>query len=126
MVRPANEILRIARMLLSDVRLWAQGARARDIEGHRVQPHDPRAVCWSVSGAIAIASNPHGITPPKIIKLLDEIVKEWKLVAIIWPPPDVDPAGCPEIWESSDDFNDARPHRFILALLDEAIERLEK
>lgn len=119
MQRPANEILRIARILLSDPILWAQGARARDVNGVRVKPHHPRAACWSVNGAIAIASNPWGITPPPLLRLLDGIVREWGLVQ---------PLICVdgfEIWEDSDDFNDQRPHRFILALLDEAIARVE-
>lgn len=118
MKRPANEILRIVRMLLENPILWTQGARARDAKGKRVKPNDPRAVCWSLNGAIAIASNEQGITPPELLRLLDGIVKEWGMVAPVW-------LEGPEVWEGCDDFNDQRPHRFILALLDEAITRLE-
>lgn len=119
MVRPANEILRIARILLSDITLWTQNAHARDELGQRVKPNHPAAVCWSINGAIAIASNPYGITPPSIHRLLDSIVREWGMVQPLFQE------GGVEIWEDSDDFNDQRPHRFILALLDEAILRLE-
>lgn len=119
MVRPAHEIVRIARILLSDINLWTQSANARDEYGKRVKPNHPSAVCWSMSGAIAIASNPYGITPPSLLKLLDGIVREWGLVQLLAQTPDF------ELWENSDDFNDKRPHPFILALLDEATIRLE-
>jgi hypothetical protein len=113
-----RDTLRIARMLLDNPVLWTQNAMARDAKGQRVKPNSPRAVCWSLNGAIAIASNPQGITPPPILRLLDDIVREWGMVSPVW-------LEGPEIWESCDDFNDQRPHRFILALLDEAITRLE-
>ena len=113
-----RDTLRIVRMLLENPMLWAQGARARDVQGRRVTPNSPRAVCWSLNGALAIASNPQGITPPSLLRLLDGIVKEWGMVAPVWTEG-------PEVWETCDDFNDQRPHRFILALLDEAITRLE-
>jgi hypothetical protein len=113
-----RDTLRIVRMLLENPLLWAQGARARDAQGKRVKPHDPKAVCWSVNGALAIASNSRGITPPSMLRYLDSIVKEWGMVAPVW-------LDGPEIWEGCDVFNDERPHRFILALLDEAIARLE-
>lgn len=119
MVRPPHEILRIARILLTDISLWTQGARARDALGKKVKPHDPRAVCWSLNGAIAIASNPHGITPPGLLMFLTNIVKEWRLIVLLYKADEF------ELWEDVDDFNDQRPHRFILALLDEAITRLE-
>ena len=113
-----RDTLRIARMLLENPVLWTQGARARDSQGKRVKPNAPTAVCWSVSGAIGIASNRWAIAPPELLRMLDSIVKEWGMVAPVW-------LDGPEIWEGCDDFNDQRPHRFILALLDEAITRLE-
>ena len=117
MCRPPQEIFRIARMLLTDIELWSQGARARDEDGHPCLPHDARACQWSMNGALAIASNPYGITPPALLELLDGIVKEWKLVERLYLE------GGVELWETCDDFNDHRPHRFVLALLDEAAAR---
>jgi hypothetical protein len=119
MVRSPHDIFRIVRMLLSDVELWAQGARARDENGEPCKPHSPHACCWSLSGALAIASNPYGVTPPVLLKFLDGIVQEWKLAQCYFRDPDTGY----EIWEDCDDYNDNRPHRFLLALLDEAVAR---
>jgi hypothetical protein len=118
MKRTPRDTLRIVRMLLDNPLLWTQGARARDEKGHRVRPNAPTAVCWSINGAIAIASNERAITPPSLLRFLDGIVKEWGMVAPVW-------LDGPEIWDGCDVFNDERPHRFILALLDEGIARLE-
>ena len=113
-----RDTLRVVRVLLEDPLLWAQNSRARDAQGRKVRPNDPSAVCWSLNGAIAIASNVRAITPPSLLRFLDSIVREWGMVAPVWE-------GDPKVWETCDDFNDQRPHRFILALLDEAIARLE-
>lgn len=116
MVRPPRDIFRIARMLLSDIELWAQGARARDERGLPCKPHSPRAICWSLNGALAVSSNPYGITPPSLLEVLDGIVREWGLVQRLY----LSEYGH-EVWEDCDDFNDQRPYRFVLALLDEAV-----
>ena len=120
MRRPAVEVLRIARRLLNDPQLWTQEARARDLRGRPVRPNSPKAACWSLGGALAVASNQYGITPPTILRMLDLIVREWGMVDKLWP--DDDTPG-PEIWECAEDYNDIRPHHFVLALLDEAIKR---
>ena len=120
MKRSPLETLRIVRKFLEDPEVWTQGARARDAIGQRVKPHHPSAVRWSLNGAIAIASNEWGITPPQLLQLLDDIVREWGAVEPFWLP-----KGGPEIWETCDDFNDQRPHHLVMALLDAAIKRLE-
>jgi hypothetical protein len=117
MQRRAHEVLRIARCLITDVTLWSQWARARDLYGNPVRPHDPTAYCWSLNGALSVASNPYGITPPALLEFLDSILREYGLVELLY---------CEEgitLWETCDYFNDMHPHPEVLALLDEAARR---
>lgn len=131
MCRPPNQILRIARLLLSDIRLWAQGARARDEEGKPVSPNHPRACCWSITGAIAVASNPQGLVPPYFLRILDALAFELGMLKPLMPPinpqqEQLDALLAPTIThESVDEMNDYGQHDEILLLLDRAIAVLE-
>jgi len=118
--RRPSDAFYMARELLGDSSRWTQGARARDVEGLPVFPHSPRATRWSMNGALAVVSNPWGITPPRLLQTLDRIARECQLVSVLcryevggirW-----------DLWESADDFNDQRPHNYILRLLELAAQ----
>jgi hypothetical protein len=70
------QILHETRSLLLDPQHWTPDHRACDMHGRTCRAEDPRAVAWDLEGAVARISNPFGITPPIIIKALDEAVKE--------------------------------------------------
>lgn len=109
--RPASEIFRITRVFLSSEVLWTQGARARDEDGRIVKPHSPRAVCWSINGALALASNPLGVTPPVLLRVLDYLARQHGLARRCSPQ---------GMWEDVDDVNDNCTHATVLGLLDDA------
>jgi hypothetical protein len=122
-----SETLRAARVLITDVRVWSQHARARNSRGRKCDPNDPDAVQWSMTGAIAVVSNRHGVTPPFLLKRLDRMVVELGLVRRLFPVAgDEWEAGCFPIWESCDDFNDFRTHADVLELLDAAAAELRE
>jgi hypothetical protein len=129
--RPPVEVLKIARILLDDMWLWSQGARARDEEGLPVPPNHPRACCWSITGAIAVASNPYGITPPFFLRVLDARAWELGLLRRVMPPlsrrdEELDAQLPPTMtYDSVDDFNDYCYHGHVLELLDSTIAMLE-
>jgi hypothetical protein len=131
MCRPPNQILRIARILLSDILLWSQGARARDESGRAVPPNHPNACCWSLTGAIAVASNPQGLVPPYFLRILDVLAFEMGLLRRVMNPvsareQELDELLCPSIThESVDEMNDYCHHAHVLQLLDRAIAVLE-
>ena len=100
------EILRNAKILLTDQRYWTKKAIARDAHGNKVNPCHPSALQFSVEGAIARCSNKYGFQPPFFMALLDSITAE---------------VGVP----SSGEFNDLYTHQDVLMLLDTAIHRLE-
>jgi hypothetical protein len=68
---PQSILLR-ALWVLRDPNRWARQYFAEDEDRNWVPNNDPRAVRWSISGAVAAASNPEGIMPPYFMKLLDE------------------------------------------------------
>jgi hypothetical protein len=119
-LRP-SQTMRAARLLITDVYVWTQHARARDASGRNCKPNDPRACSWSMNGAIAVVSNPHGVTPPFLLRRLDFMVMELGKVNRLFPQQgEPHHATCAEVWESSDDFNDFRTHADVLNLMDAA------
>ena len=122
-----SKTLRAARTLITDVSLWTQRARARNSSYRRCPPNDPAATQWSLNGAIAIVSNPQGVTPPYLLRRLDLAVIEMGLVQRLFPQPGEEwAAGCFEIWESCDDFNDNRTHADVLELMDITAQGLQE
>lgn len=121
-----SETLRAARLLITDVLLWTQHARARDGRGRRCAPNDPRATQWSINGAIGVVSNPYGVTPPYLLRRLDMALIKRNAVQRLFPVAGDEWAGeCPETWESCDDFNDTRAHVEVLTLLDTVARELQ-
>jgi hypothetical protein len=102
------EVLKCARALLDNEEHWAQGARARDERGRNVRPEDPSAVKWCLEGACARVSNNYGITPPDLLALFEQIVRDDYGIE--------DGNGS---W-----WNDNRDHESMLRLLDDAVARL--
>lgn len=72
---PQNVLLRALWVLRAPSR-WVCFRRAVDANWDAVDVNDPRAVRWSVDGAVAAASNPQGVLAPYFQKLLDEVVLE--------------------------------------------------
>jgi hypothetical protein len=130
MHREPVEIVRIARMLLDDIELWAQGARARTSTGRPCSPNHPDASAWSITGALAVASNPWGICPPFFLKILDARALELGLLRLVAPPETpreayLDGFLPPTIThESVDEMNDYCPHVHVLELLDDLVAML--
>lgn len=75
-------VLEIARSLL-DRCGWCQRAEAVDASGHPRHPMDPRAVRWSASGAIYLASGFDGSAERR--RVYQEAVT--RLAAVIAAPP---------------------------------------
>ena len=122
-----SKTLRAARMLITDVSLWTQRARARNASYRRCGPNDPEATQWSLNGAIAVVSNPQGVTPPYLLRRLDIAVIELGVSRRLFPEPgEVWASGCFELWESCDDFNDNRTHAEVLDLMDMVAQGLQE
>lgn len=113
-MRP-SDTLSAARLLISDGRLWTQGARARDSKGRKCPPNDPSATQWSMTGAIAVVSNPYGITPVWMLQQLDWLAMYLGLVECLYHTDSI------ILWHSCDDMNDERPHADVMQFLDVAI-----
>lgn len=52
----AAQILRAAAEIVERPGAWTQGAPARDDDGVDVDPPNPLAVCWCMTGAITLAA----------------------------------------------------------------------
>jgi hypothetical protein len=72
---PQSILLR-ALWVLRDPNRWVSFHRAADVNYNWVPANDPRAVRWSIEGAVAMACNPEGVLPPFFMKLLDEVSLE--------------------------------------------------
>ncbi|WP_158877015.1 DUF6197 family protein [Antarcticirhabdus aurantiaca] len=59
---------------------WTQGATARDAEGFRCVPRDPRAECWCLLGAAVAVAVAKGITDP----LARSLGFETGVAMVIW------------------------------------------
>lgn len=105
-------ILTKAQSLLSNEDLWCAGAHALDAERHKVRANDPKAIAWSLEGAVALVSNQYGIAPPAILKLLDLAICRMLSVED------------PGILNTHDAgwFNDSVDHQDIIAVLELAKE----
>lgn len=111
-LRPSDTV-RAARLLISDPYLWTQNARARDISGRRCAANHPDASSWSLNGALAVVSNPFGITPKWLLSALDQLVQELGFSTVLWEGP-------PALHTTCDDFNDEHNHADVMNLLDTA------
>jgi len=56
-VNPTTRLLMDVRALLNEPARWTKGASARDAAGLDVEPFDPNATCWCISGAMVAAAN---------------------------------------------------------------------
>lgn len=106
-----REILIAARALIATPERWTQGDRARDAAGAPIDPCDPRAVCWCISGALE-AADPSGSDMDGFIGAalaLEKVIVGLGHRAAIG------------------DFNDApeRTHAEVLAAFDKAIAATE-
>jgi hypothetical protein len=72
---PQSILLR-ALWVLRDPNRWARTYFAEDADRKWVPNNDPRAVRWSIEGAVAMACNSAGVLPPFFMKLLDETSME--------------------------------------------------
>lgn len=100
-------VLERARGLLGEHERWAQGVFARDVNGVPVKPRDPGACCWCLLGAIAACSNELGISPPALLRYLEETMHfTYK-----------------DQFATLGEMNDYVSHELILAFLDGAIAR---
>ena len=107
---PADTI-KAARMLISSPYLWTQNARARDSRGNKCAPNDPDAAQWSLNGAIAVVSNPRGITPTWMLKCLDQLVYD------VGQAKDLYYSDHTFLQYSCDDYNDDRNHTDVINLM---------
>lgn len=116
--------VRVARALISDSRLWTQGARARTELGRKVRPNHPEACQWSIAGALAVASNSMGLTPPALLQYMDQCAQHWGLVSNYT---EIDKYGeVHVVWDTIDDFNDIRPHYMIMDFMDAVAASLQE
>lgn len=106
-------ILRRARVLITDKTKWTQGEYARDKDGDRCLPDEPRAVCWCANGAYAKAAHEAGYNVALHFTPLDIAAREI--------------AG--EIAELINDgeklVGEMTPHEAVLVLFDVAIGHYE-
>jgi hypothetical protein len=68
------DIMRMARLFLSEEILWTSEALARDDAGNNVRPNNPRASSWSVEGALALMSNESATLPLYFARVLDHVI----------------------------------------------------
>lgn len=62
---------------VSDEEKFSNYFFAADENWRPVKIIDPRAVRWSIEGAVGLASNDFGVVPPAILKFLDGVVHEY-------------------------------------------------
>jgi hypothetical protein len=105
------DTFKAARMLISSSYVWTQNARARDSHGNKCAPNDPDASQWSINGALAVVSNPQGITPTWLLQCLDQLVVECGQAELLYSE------GGVLLWSNCDDLNDDRSHADVLNLL---------
>jgi hypothetical protein len=99
------ETLKAARQTLTPLEAWTKGDNARDQDGARVDPQDPRATCWCLIGAIAMQGHYSSVASYEIRQTL---VKDGR---------------CDSIAAFNDDPDTT--HDDVLGLLDKTIARLE-
>jgi hypothetical protein len=60
--------------LLSDSSKWTQGASARDARGYSLDPREPNAVCWCITGALCVCYKDFNERTNKV-KTLNDVLK---------------------------------------------------
>ena len=101
-----REILVAARELISQPERWTQGAYARDLNGLRVSPGGPNAVCWCAIGAMAkVAGLSSGEMEDSRAAITLELAAESNGVIAEW--------------------NDASDHESVVEAFDRAIAQCE-
>lgn len=100
-------VLERARRVLGEQGRWTQGVFARDGFGEPVKPKEPTACCWCLLGAVATASNDLGISPPALLRYLEEVMH------FIYG----------DQFHTLGEMNDYVSHELITRFLDDAIAR---
>lgn len=98
------QILKEARLLISDPERWTKGTFARNSENDPVLPDDKQAVCWCAVGSVGKVCETDSEGFGKVTNELSLIVA-----------PDF-----------IGDFNDTHSHPEVLAMFDKAITKLEE
>ncbi len=101
------QILLDARRLLSNHSSWTQGLFARDSNGQPVKPRDAGACCWCLLGAVAACSGDLGITPPPLLRFLEEMMHYIH----------------GDTFPTLGEMNDYLSHELVLEFLDSCISR---
>lgn len=109
MSRPLKlQVVETARALIEDERYWCRNELARDVNGHSVDPTDPRAVRRCGLGALIAAA--HQIT--------NDRRRAYEVAVTALRPLN----GSTTLVMT----NDIRGHAAVLALLDEALSRKQQ
>ena len=95
-----REILVAARELISEPERWTQGEHARDLNGRRVSPGGPNAVCWCSLGALEKVADG---SPPHVAHAVLQYAVRTRV----------------------SQFNDGTDHAAVLAMFDRAIAYCE-
>lgn len=72
--RSYAQVLTDVRNLLADQDKWNQGTFAVDVEGAPVGPTNPNACRWCLLGALARCSSDLGITPPQLLRYVQDMM----------------------------------------------------
>lgn len=103
------ELLQRVRKRIRDPKRWTQNAIARNYSGAPVWPENQSAVCWCVVGAIVREVYESGerdwYTADKIADILHH--NQMRRSSLI-------------------DFNDSHTHEEVLAIIDRAIQEVER
>lgn len=70
-----KQILQRARHHIEDPNRWTQRAFARNGMGFTVKPRDEHACCWCLLGSVAFCSNSFGLTPPPLLRYMEDMMK---------------------------------------------------
>lgn len=109
--RTYKQVLVDARALIDDPNRWVQKDFAQMESGAYCKPRDPRACRWCLLGAVAWASNVHGIISPKLLEYFDQLREH------LYPA-----TGEPH-FDSTFAMNDYLSHAKVLEFLDFALQR---
>ena len=94
-----RDVLKEARRLITQKKMWNQHQRALDKDGYWVNPCSPNAVCWCPIGAIEkVCTDSNQVMINSVAMVLEEVM-EGNIVL----------------------FNDTRSHREVLRAFDHAI-----
>ena len=103
----ALDVLKAARVRITEPEHWTQGAFARDAGGAEVLlANDVNATCWCAAGAVSVSAGLFGRV------LYESAIKELRRT--------ITGSGF-----AIGDYNDEHTHAEVLAVFDKAINRLE-